>query len=309
LNPAGTVTVDEDTPAGTYTLDYTICEIANPDNCDDATIVIQVKETAVIDADDDDFGTVSSTVAYTTPETIFENDTLKSEPVKLSEITLKTGGSEVVTAVPLKDSGTGADVPGVRLNPAGTVTVDEDTPAGTYTLDYTICEIANPDNCDDATIVIQVGTFDLALKKEVKAGQKAVFKEGEEVTFVITITNEGTIDATDVEVVDYVPEGLELLGDQWILTDDKAKLATPIVSIPAGEKVSIEITFKVSSDAKPSLRNAAEISAAKGGTDIDSVFDEDRHNDQEGEDDFDTSLITICKKGGNCLPVKTTKIR
>lgn len=310
LNPDGTVTVDAGTPPGTYTLEYTICEIENPDNCDDAVIVIKVKEETQIDADDDDFGTVSSTVAYTTPETIFVNDTLNNVPVDPSLVTLKVGGAEVTAAVPLKEGTvSGPDASGVKLNPDGTVTVDAGTPPGTYTLEYTICEDVNPDNCDDAVIVIKVGAFDLALKKEIKAGQKAVFKEGDEVTFVITVTNEGTVDATDVEVVDYVPEGLELVGTDWVITDGKAKRATPIASLPAGEEISLEITFKVTSDAKPTIRNAAEISSAKGGTDTDSTFDEDRNNDEDGEDDFDTSVITICKKGGNCLPVKTTKIR
>jgi len=264
----------------------------------------------VIDADDDDFGTRTSAAVYTTPTAVFANDTLNNVPVDPALVTLKVAGAEVTAAVIMKDSVTGADVPGVRLNPDGTVTVDAGTPDGTYTLDYTICEKANADNCDEATILIRVRTdvFDLALRKEVKAGQKAVFKEGDEVTFVITIKNEGTVDATDVEVVDYVPEGLELTGTTWTVTDGKAKLVTPIASLPAGEDISIEITFKVTSGAKPTLRNAAEISAAKGGTDVDSVFDEDRNNDKDDEDDFDTSEITICKKGGNCLPVKTTKI-
>ena len=262
-----------------------------------------------IEANDDDFGTITSATDYTTPETIFVNDKLGDDPVDPAKVTLKVDGAEVTAAVPLKEEGTGTAIPGVKLNPDGTVTVDAGTPPGTYTLPYTICDKENPDNCDDAVIVIRVGAFDLALKKEVKAGQKGVFKEGDEVTFVITVTNEGTIDATDVEVVDYVPEGLELIGTDWVVTDGKAKLATPIASLPAGQEISLEITFKVISDAKPSIRNAAEISSAKGGTDIDSTFDEDRNNDEDDEDDFDTSLITICTKGGNCLPVKTTKIK
>ena len=309
LNPDGTVTVEAGTPAGTYTLPYTICERADAGNCDDAVILIRVKEEAPIKADDDDFGTVSSEVEYTTPGAVFANDSLNNAPVNPSEITFKVNGTEVTAAVALKDSVTGTEVPGVKLNPDGTVTVEAGTPSGTYTLPYTICEKANPANCDEATIVIRVGAFDLALRKTVKAGQKAVFKEGDEVTFVITVTNEGTVDATDVEVVDYVPEGLELISSDWTLTDGKARLVTPVPALPAGQEISLEITFKVGTNAKASIRNAAEISAAKGGKDIDSVFDEDRNNDEPGEDDFDTSLITICKKGGNCLPVKTTRIR
>ncbi len=50
----GNLDVAPGTPAGDYTIDYTICEINNPTNCDTTTVTVTV-EVPVIDAVDDDF--------------------------------------------------------------------------------------------------------------------------------------------------------------------------------------------------------------------------------------------------------------
>ena len=56
MNADGTVSVAPNTPVGTYTIDYTICEVANPSNCDTGTVTVVVDPGAnVIDAVDDDF--------------------------------------------------------------------------------------------------------------------------------------------------------------------------------------------------------------------------------------------------------------
>jgi uncharacterized repeat protein (TIGR01451 family) len=307
LHPDGSVTVDEGTPVGEYKLEYSICEIANPDNCDPAWITISVKDFRPIVAHDDDYGIVSSHEDFSSTELVFKNDSLAQAPVVPSEIIFKVNGTELTSPVSfLKD---GVEAEGVKLHPDGSVSVAQGTEAGTYTLNYSICERDNAVNCDDAQVIIRVGEFDLALEKRVKAGQKAVFKEGDEVTFELVLKNEGTIDASTIQLVDYVPDGLELISTEWSLADGKAKLNTPVPSLAAGEEIILEITFKVKSDAKPNLRNAAEISSAEGGKDKDSTPDEGPFNDPEEEDDHDAVQITVCKKGGNCLPVKTTRIK
>jgi gliding motility-associated-like protein len=48
------------------------------------------------------------------------------------------------------------------LNADGTITVAPGTPAGTYTVEYSICEVLNPTNCDTGTTeVTVVGCLDL----------------------------------------------------------------------------------------------------------------------------------------------------
>jgi hypothetical protein len=45
VNTDGTVTVAPNTPAGDYTVQYTICEVLNPTNCDTATVTVTVEKT------------------------------------------------------------------------------------------------------------------------------------------------------------------------------------------------------------------------------------------------------------------------
>ena len=57
---------------------------------------------------------------------------------------------------------TSVPTPELTINPDGSVTVAPGTPAGTYTIDYTICEIVNPTNCDTTTVTVVVEcVFDL----------------------------------------------------------------------------------------------------------------------------------------------------
>lgn len=48
VNSDGTVDIAPNTVAGTYTIDYTICEIANPTNCDTATVTVTVEDTSIL---------------------------------------------------------------------------------------------------------------------------------------------------------------------------------------------------------------------------------------------------------------------
>ncbi|TPD73458.1 putative Ig domain-containing protein, partial [Flavobacterium microcysteis] len=143
LDPAtGTVSVDPQTPAGTYTIVYQLCEILNPTNCDSATVTVVVEE-APIDAVNDNPTPVNGYEGNTDVVNVLDNDTLNGVPVIPSQVTI------TVT--------TPSTNPGVELDPAtGTVSVDPQTPAGTYTIVYQLCEILNPTNCDSATVTVVV---------------------------------------------------------------------------------------------------------------------------------------------------------
>lgn len=60
--------------------------------------------------------------------------------------------------------------------------------------------------------------YDLALTKVVSSS--APYIPGEDVTFTIEVTNQGTLPATDIEITDYVPAGLILNDSDW--TDNGA---------------------------------------------------------------------------------------
>ena len=144
FDPAtGAVSVVPGSPAGTYTFDYTICELLNPTNCATAVVTVVV-EAALIEATDDSFPLVNGGQGGTTA-TVITNDTLDGQP-----ITLGTGGNATLTP------GT-SPAAGLDMNPDGTITIAPGTPAGTYQYPYTICEVLNPANCDTAIATVLVG--------------------------------------------------------------------------------------------------------------------------------------------------------
>jgi hypothetical protein len=142
LNANGTVTIAPNTPAGSYSLTYQICEVSNPSNCDSVTSTIVVSA-PVIDAVIDTTAAVNGLTGGTSTA-LTSNDTLNGSPVVIG-----TAAGNVTL--------TGVTVPaGLTLNADGTVTIAANTPAGSYSLTYQICEVSNPSNCDSVTSTIVV---------------------------------------------------------------------------------------------------------------------------------------------------------
>ena len=132
------VVVASGTAAGSYTLDYQICENLNPTNCDSATVTVTVTATAIAAVDDS--GTANGYTGGTAVTDVLSNDTLNGDAVVPGEVTLT-------------DLGTGD----TELSLSGSdVVVASGTAAGSYTLDYQICENLNPTNCDSATVTVTV---------------------------------------------------------------------------------------------------------------------------------------------------------
>src|SRR5690606_16465652 len=128
INPDGSVSVGSENPEGGYTIEYTICEIANVDNCDTATVTVTVEEgmVSVIDAVDDSYTAVVGTDGTIPDSNVLGNDTLEGVAVTLETVVLSSTPTEELT-----------------INPDGSVSVDSGIPEGSYTIEYTICEIAN----------------------------------------------------------------------------------------------------------------------------------------------------------------------
>ncbi|MDF0715478.1 gliding motility-associated C-terminal domain-containing protein [Muricauda sp. 334s03] len=145
INEDGSVSVVEGTEAGTYTISYTICDIMDVDNCDSATVTVEVMQGAdnVIDAVDDNYnsGTAGGVIANSN---VLLNDTLDGEMVTLSDV--------ILTSAPTNE---------LIVSEDGSVTVTPETAPGTYTIEYTICEADNPDNCDTATVTVIVEAIEV----------------------------------------------------------------------------------------------------------------------------------------------------
>ena len=122
-------------------------------------------------------------------------------------------------------------------------------------------------------------SFDLALIKTIDSGANlATVAPGDTVTFTIEVFNQGTEDATAVEIADYIPAGLTLADADWTESAGVATLNTPIAALAVGDSTTVDITFTVDAGADGTINNFAEISAALNGAgepveDIDSTPD------------------------------------
>ena len=85
------------------------------------------------------------------------------------------------------------------------------------------------DEDDHDPAPISVATFDLALQKVYTSDTfvdptDAVIDTGADVTFTITVTNQGTLDAGTFDVTDFIPAGFTLNDAAW--TDNGCLLYT-----------------------------------------------------------------------------------
>ncbi|MBR9854994.1 MAG: gliding motility-associated C-terminal domain-containing protein [Algicola sp.] len=140
INADGTVEVVSGTEAGTYTIEYTICDVMDVNNCDTATVTVEVVEGAdnVIDAVDDTYNTGIGGGVIANGN-VLSNDTLNDGSISIIDV--------ILTSTPTNE---------LSIEDDGSIRVFPNTPIGTYTIEYTICEAANQNNCDTATVTVIV---------------------------------------------------------------------------------------------------------------------------------------------------------
>jgi hypothetical protein len=144
----GAVEVAPGTPVGQHTLDYQICELSSPSNCDVATVTVTVREPHVIILAVNDMARGSSRGANSPLASVLANDTLGGERATTANVKLS-----LVSLRPAKSK--------IRLDPTdGSVDVLGRTRSGTYTLVYRICEVGSPNNCSQATVTLELSGRD-----------------------------------------------------------------------------------------------------------------------------------------------------
>jgi len=145
LNANGTVTVPAGTKSGTYYIGYRICStVASISVCDTATATVVV-DNPTITADPDTFTITTGT----STKSVLDNDKIGT-----ATATTNTVSISVVTGATPKQPGTNTPT----LDSDGKVTVPNNTPAGTYTIVYQICDKLNSGNCATTTATVVVGT-------------------------------------------------------------------------------------------------------------------------------------------------------
>ncbi len=139
---SGGIEVLAGTPAGSYTLIYSICDVANPESCDDAAVTVTVPPYVIKAVDD--AGAISPATGGTAIANVLANDLLGTQRANTGTVQLSMVSVMPATAGVTLNTGTGA------------VLVAQGTDLGTYSLVYQICESANAGNCDTATAAVTV---------------------------------------------------------------------------------------------------------------------------------------------------------
>ncbi|MBJ2122885.1 HYR domain-containing protein, partial [Flavobacterium sp. IB48] len=239
----GAVSVKPNTPTGTYTFDYSICEIANSGNCNTATVKVEIVNGLV--AVKDDFGTKTSGSTASVIGNVKTNDTLDGASV--------TSTNTVVTV--------GSDGP-LSVDADGDVTLAANTPSGTYSITYEICEKdANPSNCKTAAAEVKVENGLIAVKDDF--GTKT---SGSTVSVIGNVKTNDTLDGASVTSTNTIVT----IGSNGPLSVDASGDVTLAANTPSG---TYSITYEIcEKDANPSNCKTA-VAEVKVVNIIDAILD------------------------------------
>ena len=231
LDPAdGSIRVTPGAAVGVKQLEYSLCEIASPTNCDIAAATVTVVP-YTIDAIDDAGGAVS-TMNATSVVNVLANDRFNGSPASAENVVLSFVSST---------NG------GVTLDASnGSVDVAAGTPGGVQTLIYRICEAANPSNCAQATVKV-----DVVPQTIVVSASRITVKEGGAGSFTVRLSQRPATDVVvpiafyqGTGVVTPNPSSLTFTAENWA--------------------VPVAVTFQTSSDADR-INNAATINVSSSG--------------------------------------------
>ncbi|GAA4644425.1 hypothetical protein GCM10023115_23850 [Pontixanthobacter gangjinensis] len=224
----GLVSVAPNTPAGLYEITYQICDPLNPANCDTAVASVTVAAPAIA-ADADSVSGLNGVTGGSDVLDVLDGDTLNGQPVTAGNITVT-----VVTAATPINAG-----PVPTLDTAtGQVQLPANTPAGTYTIDYQICDPINPTNCATETATIEVApSVDLAITKD--NGVTSVMS-GDTVTYTLVVSNAGPDAATGALVRDVPGAGLTCTATNTVtITGDGVPAGTFTVGDLTGPGITL----------------------------------------------------------------------
>jgi len=233
----GDVEVPANTPIGQYQITYKICAKGSSVDCATATVTVIVAPK--LEAKNDDLGTLGGLVGGTTTKSVFENDLKGTTPINPSDVNLTWGTPRS----------------GITTNNDGTLTVAPNTPAGTYTVSYTICEKANPTNCSTATATVKVITLDA-----VNDGTKVLPKTGGNITVLNNDIYGAPIGVTSVTTAN-VSLTITYNGGISVLTVNSDGTLNVPASTPAGTYNNVE--YRICTLTTPVVCDTATLTIVK----------------------------------------------
>ena len=144
-----------------------------------------------------------------------------------------------------------------------------------YKLKYTLREVVNPNNSDDAFVVFRLLNDQVDLSVTKTSFEAEIF-EGDEFEYEITLSNIGGTPASNVVLVDDLPGAVTYISSRVeSVSSSQIQVGTPAVTgsritwaipfLPADGKVVIRV--RVKAGAAGSITNVAKISASEDDTD------------------------------------------
>ena len=159
-------------------------------------------------------------------------------------------------------------------------------------------DLDGDDDDEDAAVITIGQNYDLSLEKNVLSN--GPFVQGSTVTFEITLTNEGSLDAANIEFIDTPPVGLNYVSSNSISlmnVGEPQNGSFIVTNLPSGSTQSVEVTYQIDNLFQgTSLVNIAMITADNGDdidSDPDTGVDVDEDGDLDGDDDDDDDDETI----------------
>jgi len=202
----------------------------------------------------DDVGTpINSADGGVAVSNVLDNDLYDGNPIIPSAVNISTVTAFGHTGIVLNES-------------TGEVTVAPGTPGGTYTAVYQICMVSSPNDCDIATITVQVLQADLAITK---VASEATITAGQSIEYTLTVTNNGPTKALDAVAADNIPASLTITN----VNPSKGSWTAPnwtIGDMANGATETLVITATIDGAFAGALENTATVSSPTSDPNIDN---------------------------------------
>ncbi len=184
LNVAtGEVTAASGIAAGSYYLSYKICDKVNTTNCAYSTVTVAVVDSNLVIQANADAGTVT-TAGGVAIASVLANDLYGTAAATYGNVTLQTVQAPA----------------GITLNtPYGWVIVAAGTAAGSYAVDYRICDKVNTVNCSTARATVTVTDPNVVIQANADTGTVTT-SGGVAIANVLANDLYGTVAATTANV-------------------------------------------------------------------------------------------------------------
>ena len=192
---------------------------------DDSSVSVGISPNEIITSDDD-FGTRFISFGGILGN-ILENDRLNGVRPNDVDVDFEFTELDGVVGLLIDENGEISLIPGVNE-------------AREYTLKYTLREVVNPSNSDDAFLVFRLLNDEVDLSVTKTSFEAEIF-EGDEFEYQITLANIGGTPATDVVLVDDLPNGVTYLNSRVeSVSSTQIQVGTPAVT---GTRITWNIPF------------------------------------------------------------------